>query len=178
MYASRADLGGGVVLSQIHEMDYLYSLFGMPRRVFALGGHWSDLEIDVEDVASVTMEFTSQGKPLPVHLQLDYLQYPPSRQCEIIGDKGKILMDLIANEVLLHANRSASPERFKLDAFERNQLFLDELKHFLNCVETRRQPIVTLEDGLQSLRMALAAKESIVTGRVIELEQVAQAAIK
>ena len=43
MYASRADLGGGVILSQIHEFDYLYSLFGVPRRVYALGGQWSDL---------------------------------------------------------------------------------------------------------------------------------------
>ena len=37
MYASRADLGGGVVLSQIHELDYVYWLFGMPKRVFAWG---------------------------------------------------------------------------------------------------------------------------------------------
>ena len=27
-YASRSDLGGGVVLTQIHEIDYLYYLFG------------------------------------------------------------------------------------------------------------------------------------------------------
>ena len=58
MYAARADLGGGVVLSQIHEFDYLYSLFGLPRRVYAIGGHWSELEIDVEDTASILMECT------------------------------------------------------------------------------------------------------------------------
>ena len=176
MYASRADLGGGVVLSQIHEMDYLYSLFGTPRRVFALGGHWSDLEINVEDVASIMMEFTSRGRPLPVHLQLDYLQYPPARQCEIVGENGRVVMDLVANEVVLYANGNTSAERFKFDDFERNNLFLDELSHFLSCVEKREQPIVTLEDGVQSLRMALAAKESMGTGRVVELEQVAQTA--
>ena len=56
MYASRADLGGGVVLSQIHEFDFLYSLFGLPNRIYAMGGHWSELEIDVEDTASILME--------------------------------------------------------------------------------------------------------------------------
>src|SRR5215472_11850126 len=52
MYASRADLGGGVVLSQIHEFDYLYSLFGLPTTIYAIGGHWSHFEINVEDTAS------------------------------------------------------------------------------------------------------------------------------
>jgi predicted dehydrogenase len=176
MYAARADLGGGVVLSQIHELDYLYSLFGTPRRVFALGGHASDLEIDVEDVASAIMDFRWQDRPVPVHLQLDYLQYPPCRQCEIVGDKGKVIMDLVANEVVLYANCSATPERFTTDGFERNNLFLDELRHFVECVKTRQQPVVTLEDGVQSLRIALAIKESIATGTISELESVEQAA--
>jgi len=46
MYASRADLGGGVVLSQIHEFDYLYSLFGVPTRAYALediGANWRSM---------------------------------------------------------------------------------------------------------------------------------------
>ncbi|MDO9348112.1 MAG: Gfo/Idh/MocA family oxidoreductase, partial [Anaerolineales bacterium] len=49
MYASKQELGGGVILSQIHELDYLYWLFGLPRRVFALGGQMSSLDVDVED---------------------------------------------------------------------------------------------------------------------------------
>ena len=55
-YGSRQDLGGGAILSQIHEIDYLYWLFGLPRRVFALGGHLSNLEIDVEDTVEILME--------------------------------------------------------------------------------------------------------------------------
>jgi len=169
MYAARAQLGGGVVLSQIHELDYLYSMFGVPRRVFALGGHWSTLEIDVEDTASILLECTVNDRSLPVHVQLDYLQYPPMRQCEVVGENGKLVMDLIANEVTLYTDRQAEPERFKVDRFERNQLFLDELKHFLHCVETRQQPMVTLRDGAESLRTALAAKESMATGRLVEV---------
>src|SRR5882762_11946682 len=57
MYASIARLGGGVVLSQIHELDSIYSLFGVPKRIFALGGHLSSLEIDVEDVASSLLDY-------------------------------------------------------------------------------------------------------------------------
>jgi len=85
MYASRADLGGGVVLSQIHEFDFLYSLFGLPSRVYALGGHWSELEIDVEDTASILMECSIQRRPLPIQLHQDYLQSPP--QSPMRGDR-------------------------------------------------------------------------------------------
>jgi predicted dehydrogenase len=172
MYAARAELGGGVILSQIHEFDYLYSLFGSPKRVFAIGGHWSSLEIDVEDTASIMLECVTEGRSLPVHVQLDYLQHPPSRRCEVVGDDGKVSIDLIANETVLYAGRGAECERTKVENFERNQLFLDELKHFLKCVETRRQPIVTLHDGAASLRTALAAKESITTGQVVQFEAV------
>jgi predicted dehydrogenase len=51
-YAARRDLGGGVVLTLVHELDYVYWLFGLPRRLWAVGGHLSRLELDVEDTAS------------------------------------------------------------------------------------------------------------------------------
>ena len=54
--------------------------------------------------------------------------------------------------------------------FQRNQLFLDEMKHFLACVAgdefSRWSRSATLR---QSLRVALAARESLDTGRAVEL---------
>jgi len=172
MYASRADLGGGVVLSQIHEFDYLYSLFGVPTRIFALGGHWSDLEIDVEDTASILMECSFAKRPLPIQLHQDYLQSPPSRQCEVIGDRGRVVMDLHALTVSVFTRGNPAPEVRSFSGFERNQLFIDQLKHFLNCVKSRTKPVVDLHDGLQSLRMALAARKSIRTHEPIDLSSI------
>jgi len=172
MYASRADQGGGVVLSQIHEFDYLYSLFGSPQRLFAIGGHWSDLEIDVEDTASTLMEFHVGGRPLPVHLHQDYLESPPQRQCEVIGDRGRAIMDIAGLSVTVFTRDSKAPQVSDYQGFERNQLFVDQLKHFMECVKTRSRPLVDLNDGLQSLRMALAAKKSMTTGAPVELASI------
>jgi predicted dehydrogenase len=170
IYASRADLGGGVILTQIHEFDYLYALFGLPRRLFAIGGHLSHLEVDVEDVASTLMEFNVDGRILPVHLQQDYLQRPPSRSCEVLGSRGKVLMDLPSVSLTRHDGDGVVGETGNWGNWNRNQAYRDELQHFLDCVQTRREPVVDLVGGIASLRMALAAKESIATGRVIELE--------
>jgi predicted dehydrogenase len=170
MYAARSDLGGGVVLSQIHEFDYLYSLFGLPSRIYALGGHWSDLEIDVEDTASILMEAPLGSRVLPIQLHQDFLQSPASRQCEVIGDKGRVVMDLHALTVSLFTLGRAKPEVFRLENFDRNIVFLDQARHFLHCVETREKPIVDLADGIQSLRMALAVKQSIAEHKPIDLD--------
>jgi len=172
MYAARADLGGGVILSQIHEMDYLYWLFGLPRRIFTLGGHLSSLEIDVEDVASSLLEFEVNGRLLPVQLHQDYVQRPPSRGCEVIGDEGKIRMSLSALTFDRYDSNGGLAEHHSFESFQRNELFLDELKHFLDCVQGKATPLVSLGDGAQSLRMALAAKHSLETGEIVKLDHI------
>lgn len=169
MYSSRRELGGGVILSQIHELDYLYSLFGLPRRVFALAGHLSRLEIDVEDVASISLEFFVDRHPLPGHLLQDYLQRPPARTCVVVGDAGKIAADFNAVTLNRWDEKGELIETLSLPDYRRNDMFLDELRHFLSCIEEGRSPLIPLSEGVQSLRMALAARDSVETGCVIEL---------
>jgi predicted dehydrogenase len=166
MYAARADLGGGVILSQIHELDYIYWLFGLPKRLFALGGHLSDLEIDVEDVASILMECDVDGRSMPVHLHQDFLQRPPSRTCEVIGSAGKILVDLNALSLTQYGADGGREVQDSFEGLERNELFLDEMRHFLACLRGEETSLVTVREGAQSLRMALAARDSLATGRI------------
>ncbi len=170
MYASRRDLGGGVILSQIHELDYIYGLLGLPETVYAAGGHLSDLEIDVEDIASILMQFRVGGRRIPVHVHEDYIQFPPSRSCQLIGNAGKILLDLRGMSLTHWDAKGEVRQSQTLENFERNQLFLDEMNHFLACVHGQEKPIVSLYDGIQSLRMALAARESLAGGGVVTLK--------
>lgn len=168
-YAARPELGGGAMLSQIHEMDAIYWLFGLPERVFAIGGHLSRLEIDVEDTASTLMQCRIDGRAVPVHLHQDYLQRPPARGCQVIGDAGKVVVDLRAPGITIYGGDGQVVEQAAFADFQRNQLFRDEMAHLLACLRGEQAPAVTVRDGAQSLRMALAAKESIETGRVVEL---------
>jgi predicted dehydrogenase len=168
MYAARADLGGGVVLTQIHEYDYLCALFGMPQRLFALGGRWSRLDLDVEDTASVLMECAQGERPLPVHLAQDYLQRPTSRTCEAVGDRGKALLDFALRTVTVWED-GVQTARDELESFDRNDLYLAELRHFLKCVAGGMQPVVDLREGRKSLEIALAVKRSIALHAAVDL---------
>lgn len=168
-YAARSELGGGVILSQIHELDYVYWFFGLPRRVITFGGHLSSLDIDVEDTASSLMECVVDKKSVPIEVHQDFAQRPARHTCQVIGDAGKILVDLDAHTVQVFDGQGQITDQCNFSGFQRNQLFLDELKHFLACVRGDEEPIVTLRDAAQSLRMALAARQSLATGQVVEL---------
>ncbi|HVU01483.1 MAG TPA: Gfo/Idh/MocA family oxidoreductase [Polyangiaceae bacterium] len=172
MYASRKDLGGGVTLSQIHEIDYLYALFGAPERVFSLGGHLSSLEVDVDDVSSSLLECRrADGAVIPVRLYQDYVTRPSRRLCRVVGDGGSIEWNLTHGTLTWWGAEGTVMEERSYGDVPRNQLFLSELHHFLECIEKRRDPEVTVEDAAQSLSIALALVESQKTGRVVTVSQ-------
>lgn len=169
MYASRKELGGGVVLSQIHELDYLYYFFErQPQIIYALGGKMSDLEIDVEDIAEIMMKFIIEDKDVIVHLHQDYMQNPPSRKCKIIGSEGKIEFDLLESIIKCYDEEGKCIEQQKY-VFERNDMFIEELRLFLDAVKTRKQLELRISEGIESLKIALAIKESMKSGKPIIL---------
>jgi predicted dehydrogenase len=173
-YAARRDLGGGVLLTQIHDLDSACWLFGAPTRVFAAGGHLSGLEIDVEDVASVTLECRPGERPIPVHVHMDYLQRPAVRAYRVLGEGGRLALDFAAGTLT-----STAPDGHRVEravAVERNELFVAELRNFLASLTGRERPRCGLREGAESLRVALAARRSIERGVAVELSDVAAGA--
>lgn len=169
MYACHKDQGGGVILCQIHELDYIpYLLSSMPHSVFAVGGKLSNLDIDVEDVASILLTFEQNGRRIPVHIHEDYLQNPPSRCCKIIGSEGRIEFDLL-NSKLVQYNAVGQAVLEQRYAFERNDMFIREMQLFLNAVETRAESCINLSEGIKSLKIALAAKRSLENHAIVAL---------
>jgi predicted dehydrogenase len=172
MYAARADQGGGVILSQIHEMDLIFWFFGLPQSIISHGGKLSDLDIDVEDVASSLMRSNSPLGRFPILLHQDFLQRPPARTFKIVGDTGMAEMDLLANRLRIYDAQGALSESDDFPGFARNDMFLAQTRHFLDCLERGTAPAVSLHDGLQSLRLALAARQSLQEQREVRLSEV------
>lgn len=167
-YIARKKLGGGVVVNQIHELDYLQWILGMPKQVYSIGGKISDLNIDVEDCAMSLCKFNYINKELPVYIQQDMLQKPPKRNCYIIGSKGKLEMDLISNILKLYKN-TGETEEYKFESFQRNEMFMEEIKDFIECVQEKKRPYITVEEGIKSLQIAIAIKDSLAHGQTVKL---------
>ncbi len=164
-YGARQATGGGIILDSVHEFDYLTWLLGMPREVFAYAGKVSTLEIDTEDTADVLMRFDF-GAVANVHL--DYLQRTYRRSCELIGEDGVIAWDYISQSVTVYGKDDRRMEVFQesINA-ERNQMFVDELRHFARCVEAGEPPVLDAAGARAVLGVALAAKASAAEGRPV-----------
>ena len=167
-HAARADQGGGVILCLSHEIDIAFWLFGTPINVFALGGHLSDLDLDVEDNADILLNCWDSERNFPVHVHLDFLQNPPRRFIQILGSKGSLVFDYYSN--ILKVNLlGAESEVTSYNKFARNDMFTEEIDDFIQSAKKRLKPPIPLEEAAEVLAICLAAKRSLKTGSVEEL---------
>ena len=159
-YAARGDLGGGVLLTLCHPFDYLRMLLGEFTVVSALGGTLGDLGLPVEDMAEVGLRFASGAIGT---LHLDYLQQPSTHTLEVIGTAGTLRWDNATGALTLF--KAGEGERFEPPAgFERNQLFLAEMRHFIAAARGEEASLCTLDDGAAALEAVLHAR--VLLGRV------------
>jgi predicted dehydrogenase len=177
-YAAREDLGGGVIRTLTHPLDYLRSLIGEVDALWSFNGPISPLGLDVEDVAEIGLKFTN-GAIGGVHL--NYVQRPPRHTLEIVGTQGTLRWDNADGILQLHqfpapfASYSDLPPASVTqtfappEGFERNQLFVSQTRHFIETARGESEPICRLEDGIMALRLALAAIRSQSTSTEISL---------
>ncbi len=164
-YAARAELGGGVVLTQCHSLDYLPWLAGPVEAAWGLAGKLSDLEVDVDDTAEIGVRF--RGGALG-SLHLDYNQQPPTHHFDVVGTQGTIRCDLADGTLNLFRASDKAWQAYPLPAgWERNAMFLEEMRHFVRVVRGEEQPACTLEDGIQVMKLIEAVRESQRTGRLV-----------
>ena len=169
-YAARADLGGGVIGTLTHPLDYMRYILGEVAETVSVQGHISPLELSgVEDVGEIGIQFKS-GAIGAVHV--NYFQRPPDHRLEIVGTQGTLRWNN-ADGVLHHFDMpdafgtwSASPsapihKTFELPAdFERNHLFVAQMAHFLDVVHGNAEPRCSLHDGIRAVELALVAKDA------------------
>ena len=151
---ARTATGGGVLLDLVHEFDYVYRLMGPVQTIAAVYSHTGALQIETEDIADVLLKFAS-GATGSIHV--DYLQPQLVRNCRITGTTGSIFWDMALQQLIL-TSLDKKETVFSYRGFERNQRFLQIIQAFLSGKTDTR--LTTLEQGLVSLQMVLAAKYS------------------
>ncbi len=166
-YSARKDLGGGVILTLCHPIDYLRWMFGEIHSVWSSYSSIEHLQIDSEGTADISLMFEN----ILGHVHLNYIQRPGKHMLEIIGDSGTITWD---NKDGMARCYSAKDEKWHSFSpspeFERNTLFIDEMHNFIEFIKGKEDPICTLDDGIRIQEIVSAIYQSQVEKRRIDLD--------
>ena len=162
-YAAVKKLGGGVILSQIHEIDYFLSFFQQFKiiKLNSLCSKVSDLEIDVEDLFTSSFLLEKKNKKknkLICSLTLNYFERPKRRQIRIIGTKGSLLACLNKQKIEIYKNNKTKILKFR---YKKNDIFKKQINFFLDHLKKNKKVSkkFNIFNGLETAAFALQLKK-------------------
>jgi len=127
LYACRSDLGGGVLKTETHEIDFITWLFGIPRQIFSTYGCRGKFNIDVEDSANLLFDYDS----FSVQMSMCFMQKKQERNFKFFGQKGWIEFDLINQKLVVCSYDNKDLEVYE-DIVNNDELFKLQADYFLN----------------------------------------------
>ena len=162
-YAAIKNLGGGVILTQIHEIDYLLYLFKDYdfKNISFISSKVSNLKINVEDVFSANFLLKNNNGKILCSMNLNFLERPKKRKIYLVGEKGSINVCLNSQKVLIFKNNKKIVKRF---IFKKNDIFVKEIKFFLSRVKSKNSipRSLNLFNGIKNLSFAIKLKNNFL----------------
>jgi predicted dehydrogenase len=162
LYNARKELGGGVVLTAIHEIDYVMALAGAVTDVNGTVVNTGHLDIDCEDLAEIILRHATG---VVSHVHLDYLDLKYTRHTRIIGSGGVMYWDYSGGTVDLLVGTGADwcTLGSGLDSDE-NLMYQTELEYFLNLAHHGGPNLSDAVWASRVLDVAAAAKTEVAPG--------------
>jgi predicted dehydrogenase len=148
-YSSHKEMGGGVHLDLIHELDYCIWIFGYPNSVKTIFRKVSDLEINSIDYANYILIYDN----FTLNIKLNYYRVDSRREIEILTSDTTILYDLIQNTVVDIKNKKTLYE----NKFLMINTYRDQMKYFIENIN-KEQIMNSFEESIKILKIALNDK--------------------
>lgn len=145
-YSAIPELGGGVHIDLIHEIDYVYWLFGQPRTAHKVFTHKSSLGIRAYDYANYLLEYPTFN----VNVILNYYRRDSKRVCEVVTDEDTYTANLLNNTL-----SNAQGEILEQHPQRIADTYLAQMRFFLSMLETGNFNFNTVEDAYNVLKICL-----------------------
>lgn len=167
-YKDYSKSGGPIVDLVIHDIDWILHNFGKVDRVFAknYNGRVEELEQD----HCMLILHLENGAIAHVEGSWAYPKGSVFRMTfEVVGTEGQIEFDNVASASVI--KQTAPNDQHSIAYLSpvpgKNEPYCAELNEFIQCVRNNVEPIVTGEQAIEALRVALAAVESSKTGEPV-----------
>lgn len=150
----------GVTLDlMIHDIDIVLDLVGSPvQAVDAVGAF---ILSPTEDIANARIKFANKSV---CNLTASRVTLDKTRKIRIFQDDAYISLDYVSQEAQIYTKENGHIHHKKIDITKSDSL-KEELADFINCVRTRKRPLVSGEEGRQALAVALEVSRQIRESR-------------
>jgi len=146
-YSALPELGGGVHLDLIHEIDYTYWMFGKPLGVRRLLRSVSSLKIKADDYANYQLLYPG----FTANIVLNYYRRDYKRIIEIVSDEETVSVDIAQNEV-----RSSSGELLYSSSLGILDTYTKQMKYFTNLLTSKgASNMNSFVEGVDVLKIVL-----------------------
>lgn len=175
-YANPASSGGMLIDMGIHDFDLARWFMGEVRTVSAIGATIAYPELatvgDIDN-AIVSLTFAS-GKLGVVDLTRSGI-YGYDISTEILGSEGTIRIGYLRETPITILTKAGGVAHDTVPYFmERfRDAYTSQLENFARNVLEARQPPITIDDGLEALRVGVAATRARETGTAVTVAHIA-----
>ncbi|AOM76915.1 Gfo/Idh/MocA family protein [Pedobacter steynii] len=145
VYSANKEMGGGVHIDLIHEIDYLYWLFNAPVDVFVTKSNRSSLNISAVDYANYILSYPQYH----VSVVLNYYRRDPKRSLEVLLESGTVYVDLLQNTVTFQNEIIYSSDKSVLDTYE------DQLTFFTEEILKNNAKFNTIDEAFEVLKLCI-----------------------
>ena len=144
-YRKSYETGGGIIYDYSHEIDYLRYFFGNPIRLACFKDLLVRDDKSCDDIAEIIMQFENR---VIVNVHMNYV-LDGGRELEIICENGLIQYNF--SELRITKNDGA--EEYVKYEFERNDMYLKQLRNFTAACRGMEVNYVTGENALETLKI-------------------------
>ena len=146
-YSTKQEMGGGVHLDLIHELDYTLWLFGKPEKISSTLSSHSTLKIEAIDYAHYVLEYSR----FTLTITLNYFRKDPVRTIEVVELDRTLKANLLTNSILEMSSQRT--------IFQSNKSTIDtyvaQMDYFLQMLSEGKMPDNNIENSILVLKYAL-----------------------
>lgn len=144
-YSAIAELGGGVHIDLIHELDYIYWLFSKPKDVIRNFKSQSSLAISSFDYANYLLDY----EEFCVNIILNYYRKDSKRSLELVFEDETWSIDLLKNRITCNNQIIFSSDQQIADTYQ------IQMEYFINCIKNNENTFNTIINAIDVLKIAL-----------------------
>lgn len=145
IYSANAEMGGGVHLDLIHEIDICLWLFGTPTNTQSVKKSNSSLNISAIDYAHYYLVYDK----FCATITLNYFRQEPKRQIEVVFDDGTLIVDLLKCSVMDGQGNGV----FQSNA-DILPTYVNQLAYFIDSISTNTKMMNDFEEAIKTLKIS------------------------